>query len=118
MNAVTLKTKGLLGEHLHSAGAEQALQERRPLISKPYIASTGRFLIFISHPVIDQQGTYLGFVGGSIYLHEESILYSLLGQHYHADESYIYVVDQDSRLIYHQEPKRVGELDRGKWAIE
>ncbi|MCK9534026.1 MAG: sensor domain-containing diguanylate cyclase [Pseudomonas sp.] len=118
VNAVTLKTKGLLGEHLHSAGAEQALQERRPLISKPYIASTGRFLIFISHPVIDQQGTYLGFVGGSIYLHEESILYSLLGQHYHADESYIYVVDQDSRLIYHQEPKRVGEVVRGNPVIE
>ncbi len=109
---------GLLGQEIQSQGSLQALRERKPLISKPYISSTQRLLVFISHPIIDAKGSYLGFVGGSIYLHEESILYSLLGQHYHADESYIYVVDQNSRLIYHQEPERVGEIVLGHPVIE
>lgn len=118
LQATTLTDPGLLGKPVESLGAGQALVERRPLISRPYIASTGRFLVFITHPVFDAQGAYWGFVGGSIYLHEASILYELLGQHYHRDESYIYVVDQASRLIYHQEPARVGETVLGNPVIE
>ncbi|MDY0249525.1 MAG: sensor domain-containing diguanylate cyclase [Pseudomonas sp.] len=116
--AVSPTTIGLLGLKIQSPGSLQALRERKPLISKPYISSTHRLLVFISHPIIDAQGTYLGFVGGSIYLHEESILYSLLGKHYHADESYIYVVDQDAYLIYHQDSDRVGEYVTGNPVIE
>lgn len=111
-------TLGLLGKRMESVGAVQALKERIPLISEPYTSTTNRFLIFITHPVFDAQGTYLGFVGGSIYLHEHSILYSLLGQHYHADESYIYVVDHSSRLIYHQDAARVGEYVAGNPVVD
>lgn len=116
--AATPKTIGLLGQKIQSQGSLQSLQERKPLVSKPYISSTKRLLIFITHPVVNAQGDYLGYVGGSIYLHEQSILYSLLGQHYHADESYIYVVDQDSRLIYHQDPARVGEYVAGNPVVD
>lgn len=116
--ATTPTALGLLGNKIDSPGAEQALRERKPLISNPYISVTDRLLVFISHPVFDAQGDYLGFVGGSIYLHEESILYALLGRHYHSDESYIYVADQNSRLIYHQEPERVGEVILGNPVIE
>ena len=103
--------QSLLGKKLSSTGSLQALKERKPLISEPYNskAKASRSIIFISHPVFDAQGTYLGFVGGSIYLNEKSILYSLLGEHYHADESYIYVVDRHAHLIYHQDSYRVGE---------
>lgn len=116
--AVTPKALDLLGNKIDSPGAKQALRERKPLISTPYVSVTGRLLIFISHPVFDAKDEYLGFIGGTIYLHEESILHSLLGQHYHSDESYIYVVDQSSRLIYHQEPERVGEIFLGNPVIE
>lgn len=116
--AVTPKALDLLGNKIDSLGAKQALRERKPLISRPYVSVTGRLLIFISHPVFDAKDEYLGFIGGTIYLHEESILHSLLGQHYHSDESYIYVVDQSSRLIYHQEPERVGEIFLGNPVIE
>lgn len=103
--------RNLLGKKLSSIGSLQALKERKPLISEPYNskAKASRSIIFISHPVFDAQGTYLGFVGGSIYLNEKSILYSLLGEHYHADESYIYVIDRHGYLIYHQDSYRVGE---------
>jgi len=108
--AITRPAQHFLGKKLHNPGAAQALKEHRPLISKPYISVTDRLVVLLSHPVFDAQGVYLGFVGGSIYLEEESILYSLLGQHYHADDSYIYAVDQDARLIYHQDLSRVGKL--------
>ncbi len=102
----------MLGEKLRSRGSLQALQERTPLISQPFYseAKASRSIVFISHPVFDAQGTYLGFVGGSIYLNDKSILHSLLGEHYHADRSVVYAVDQDARLIYHQNKYRVGEL--------
>ncbi|QEY59185.1 GGDEF domain-containing protein [Pseudomonas sp. C27(2019)] len=109
--SVSETAQNLLGKKLQSTGSLQALKERKPLISEPYNsnAKASRSIIFISHPVFDAQGSYLGFVGGSIYLNEKSILYSLLGEHYHADESYIYVVDRHAHLIYHQDSSRVGE---------
>ena len=116
--AATPNTLGLLGQTADREGALQALQERKPLISHPYISETERLLVFITYPVVDAQGVYQGFVGGSIYLHEQSILYSLLGQHYHADDSYIYVVDQNARVLYHQDSKRVGEVVQGNAVIE
>ena len=115
---ITPSNSSLMGMAMQSSGAVQALKERVPLISKPYISATNRLLVFITHPIIDAQGTYLGFIGGTIYLHEKSILYALLGQHYHADESYIYVVDQDSNLIYHQDLSRVGDVVAGNPVVK
>lgn len=108
--AITSPASQFFGKKLQNQGAMQALVERKPLISQPYISVTNHLTVFLTHPVFDAQGVYLGFVGGSIYLDEESILYMLLGRHYHADESYIYVVDQERRIIYHQDPERVGEI--------
>lgn len=104
--------QGLLGKKLRSTGSLQALAERVPIISSPFnsVAKKNRPIIFISHPIFDEQGTYLGYVGGSIYLNEKSILHTLLGEHYHADGSFIYAVSQEGRLIYHQRGYRVGEL--------
>ena len=116
--AVTPKALDLLGNKIDSLGAKQALRERKPLISTPYVSVTGRLLIFISHPVFDAKDEYLGFIGGTIYLHEENILQSLIGRHYHSNEAYIYVVDQSSKLIYHQESERVGEIVLGNPVIE
>lgn len=112
VKAASEAVHGLLGDKLQSEGSLRALKERKPLISQPYnsVVKKNRSIVFISHPIFDAQGTYMGFVGGTIYLNEKSILYSLIGEHYHADESYIYVVDQEARLIYHQDSYRVGEL--------
>ena len=108
--AASPEAVGLFGKVVMSEGAEQALRERTPLVSKPYVSVTDRLLVFISQPIIDAQDNYLGFIGGSIYLHEESILYSLLGRHYHANDAYIYAVDSGGRIIYHQDAERIGEV--------
>ena len=108
----------LTGTWLDSAGFREALAKRKPLISPPYIASTGRLVIFISHPLFARNGRYLGYLGGTIYLHEQNILQSLLGENHYRDGSYLYVVDNKRRLIYHRDTARVGTVVNGNPAIE
>lgn len=97
------------GEVLTSKGATEALEQKIPLVSKPYEGITGRLLIFISHPIFNEEGQYLGLIGGTIYLKEENVFYKLLGKHYYDDGSYVFVVDEDGRIIYHEDPKRVND---------
>lgn len=106
--ATSPETLQINGKRLESPGAVEALRERRPLISEPYVSVAGNLLVFISHPVIDADGRYLGYIGGTIYLKEASILRNLIGQHYYQDGSYLYVVDGQRRLLYHPQTERVG----------
>lgn len=106
--ATSPETLQILGDQLASPGAVQALEQRRPLISAPYISAADNLLVFISQPLIDAAGTYRGYIGGSLYLKERSILNDLLGTHYYEDGSYIYVVDQNRRLLYHPDAERIG----------
>lgn len=100
----------LTGRRSESSGSQLALEARRPLISAPYLSPAGNLIVFISHPIFSPQGHYLGYVGGSIYLKQKNILNSLLGRHFYRDGSYIYVVDQTRRLLYHPEPERIGTV--------
>lgn len=108
--ATSPDTLQVLGKKLASAGAIEALRERRPIISAPYISEAGNLLVFISQPVYDGTGKYLGYIGGSIYLKESSILHSLLGEHYHRDGSYLYIIDPNRRILYHPKIERIGTL--------
>ena len=101
---------GLTGRRNQSSGSQLALETRRPLISPPYLSAAGNLVVFISHPIFSPQGHYLGYVGGTIYLKQKNILNSLLGKHFYRDGSYIYVVDQTRRLLYHPEPERIGTM--------
>jgi diguanylate cyclase (GGDEF)-like protein len=110
VRAITPSTARLVGQRLESPGAREALRERRPLISSPYISAIGTLVVLISQPIIDQDGTYLGYIGGVISLKEPNILNSMLGEHYYQDGSYLYAVDQSRRLLYHPDPKRLGTV--------
>lgn len=57
----------IMEQTISSPGAIQALKEKRPLISKPYMSAAGNLIIFISHPLFDNAGNYLGYLGGSLY---------------------------------------------------
>jgi len=98
------------GEVLTSVGAKEALTKKEPLISKPYEAITGRLIIFISYPIFSASNEYLGMVAGTIYLKEQNAFNTLLGEHYSHDGSYVYVVDEDGRVIYHQDPSRINDI--------
>lgn len=108
----------LTGSHLDSPGAIQALREQKPLISAPYLSNANNFLVVISYPIFSPDGTYLGYLGGSIYLKEQSILNELMGTHFYENESHLYVVDQNQRIIYHPDASRVGSQIVGNPAID
>src|SRR5690606_36122315 len=108
----------LVGRLMDSKGAREALSGRQPMISEPYVGVTGVLLVFISHPIFAHDGEYLGYVGGSIYLNQENILHRLLGLHPYTDGSYLYVVDREGRLMFHQDAGRIGELVLNNPVIE
>ncbi len=106
------------GEVLTSLGAQEALAKKIPLVSKPYEAMTGRLIIFISQPIFSASNEYLGMVAGTIYLKEPNAFKTLLGEHYSKDGSYVYVVDSDGRVIYHQDPSRINDVVTKNKAVQ
>lgn len=118
MLATSPNTLNLVGLSVKAPAAIESVKSRRPLISSPYLSMTGNLLIFISHPIFDTAGNYLGVVAGTIYLKQKNILNRLLGSHYYQDGSYLYVVDQERRLIYHPVNSRVGTVVTRNAAID
>lgn len=100
----------LIGQTLNTPGALEALKKRRPMISKPYVSLAKNLVIVISTPIFTNRGEYLGYIGGTIYLRQKSILNELLGEHYYRDGSYIAVLDNERRILYHPDASRIGEV--------
>ncbi|MCO4321378.1 sensor domain-containing diguanylate cyclase [Aliidiomarina quisquiliarum] len=114
--ATAPSTQNLVGQKISSTGALESLEAQSPFISKPYLSTVGNFVILISAPIFNQAGDYLGYVGGNIYLKQRSILNDLIGEHFHQDGSYNYVLDQNRQFIYHPDPNRVGAFTDGNIA--
>lgn len=112
------QTLKLVGKQLRTPGMVKALADRKPLISQPYLSAAGNLVITVSQPVFDVHKNYLGVIAGTIYLKHENFLNRLLASHYYQDGSYLYVVDQQRRLIYHPINDRVGTAVDGNLAIE
>ncbi|MDR6711144.1 diguanylate cyclase (GGDEF)-like protein [Pseudomonas hunanensis] len=108
----------LLGSQVNTPGAQEALRERRALVSTPFLSSANNLVVALSQPIFDADGQYLGYVGGSLYLREHNFLNSLLGEHYYKDGSYLYVVDRNRRLLYHPDTQRVGTVVSGNRLID
>lgn len=99
----------LQNRKVDSFGTKAALSYRIPMISEPYISMAGNLLIFISQPLFDKNSNFIGYVGGTLYLKRASILNQLLQVHFYQDGSYLYVVDENHRLLYHPDKSRIGE---------
>ncbi|CAM4059964.1 putative diguanylate cyclase YdaM [Pseudomonas reidholzensis] len=108
----------LLGSQVDTPGVQEALRERRALVSTPYLSSANNLVVMLSQPIFASDGSYLGFAGGSLYLREDNVLNSLLGEHYYKDGSYLYVVDRNRRLLYHPDGQRVGTQVSGNALID
>ncbi|QKJ88182.1 Putative diguanylate cyclase [Paramixta manurensis] len=109
VRAISPESLMLEGVQLNSASARQALSERKPLISKPNMSAANNLVIFISYPLWSKSGAYLGYVGGTLYLKKDSILNDLLRNQYYRDGSSLYVMDEDNRVLYHQNDNLVGK---------
>ena len=115
--ATSPETLQIAGKTLTTSGIVETLQTKGPVISQPYMAVTGNFIVFISQPIFAADGQYLGAVGGSIYLKQESMLDTLLGSHFYEDGSYVFVVDKNKHIIYHPDSTRVGNQVNNNDAI-
>ncbi len=101
---------GIVGRKLDTDGPKEALLKRENLISMPYKAATGRLLILISTPLWNEKNEYLGFLSGTVYLQEDNIIQDILDEEFATDGSYVWVLDNKGMLIYHPDPKRIGEM--------
>ncbi len=100
----------IVGATLQSQGIQQALKERRPLVSEVYVSSAGNLVVFVSQPVFSASGTFLGVVGGSVYLLEQSAFHTVISRHFHHGGTFAFVADSNRRLLYHPDSKRIGEV--------
>lgn len=98
----------LKGSRLTSPGDLEALKERKPLISKPYLSAANNLVVFISQPIFDGKGQYLGYIGGTLYLQKHNALHSLVGKPNLQDGSALYVMDRDGYVLYHSDPSNIG----------
>ncbi|WP_166462393.1 sensor domain-containing diguanylate cyclase [Psychrobacillus vulpis] len=100
---------GIAGNKIESPGVLEAISKKESIISSPYTAVTGRFLILVSTPLSSSTNEYLGMLNGTIYLQEDNFIQNILAEHFSGDGSYVYVVDKNGTLIYHPDIKRIGE---------
>lgn len=101
---------GLAGQRIDTPATQNAVAARQPTISQPFLSITGRWIITLSQPVFTRAGEFLGALVGSIYLHETNALHTMLAEHTYRDGSYLFVVDRGGRLLFHPDPKRVGDV--------
>ncbi|VXD03039.1 putative Diguanylate cyclase [Pseudomonas sp. 9AZ] len=109
---------GLVGTRPQTQGALAIIGKRTPIITDPYVGSTKRLLVVMSHPIVDSDNRYLGYVSASIYLQEKNIFNAILDEHYRHDGSYAYVVDRNGQLIYHPESSGIGEPSSANAAVK
>jgi diguanylate cyclase (GGDEF)-like protein len=88
---------------------KQALKNKKPFISEPYLAQSGNLMLLISSPVFDGTGVYQGVVDGTVYLKSNNSLKEILYDHQFVDGSSVFVVDQSGKIIYHPDPNRINE---------
>lgn len=88
---------------------KQALQNKTPFISDPYLAQSGNLVVLISYPIFDTKGEFKGVVDGTLYLEEDNSLSRVLHHHEFLDESSVFVVDRNGRIIFHPDKSRINE---------
>ncbi|WP_198135539.1 sensor domain-containing diguanylate cyclase [Ureibacillus sinduriensis] len=93
---------------------KEVVDAKKPMLTKPYMASTGRMIVLMSEPLYDSEGNYRGIIGGSIYLHEKNVLNEILGNDIiDQNGSYYYVVGPDGVLLFHPKTNRIGDGVKG-----
>lgn len=102
-------TVGIKGDYITGV-TKEVVNSKKPMLTSPYKAPTGRMLVLMSEPFYDNNGNYRGIIGGSIYLHEQNVLNEILGNDIvDQNGSYYYVVGQNGVLLFHPDTKRIGE---------
>lgn len=90
-------------------GITESLKRKQTYISSPYWSSTKRLIVIISEPIFDAQGQYLGFIAGTIYLQSKNLVSEMLASKYGYKKNYTYVMDDQKRIIFHADTRKIGQ---------
>lgn len=86
------------------------LSKREPMISDAFQSLTDHLVVFVSHPVFNRNKQYLGMVGGSLRLEQKNTIQALMDLNVREDGAYIFLVDSQRRILFHPDPKKIGEV--------
>ncbi|UDM39708.1 sensor domain-containing diguanylate cyclase (plasmid) [Acinetobacter haemolyticus] len=92
-----------------TVGITESLKHKSTYISPPYWSVKHNLIVLLSQPIYDRNKKYQGMVGGTIYLQKNNLIQKMLSTEYDFKKSYMYVIDQDNRIIFHPDPSRIGE---------
>ncbi|WP_179994772.1 sensor domain-containing diguanylate cyclase [Acinetobacter sp. YH16053] len=104
------KTLKLNFNHAYSSvGIVGSIEKKKTYISSPYWSITNNLVVMMSQPIYDKTHQYLGMISGTIYLQRKNLLNTMLNTQYDYKKSYMYVIDQHNRIIFHPDKNRIGE---------
>ena len=92
-----------------TVGITESLKHKTTYISSPYWSVKHNLVVLLSQPIYDQNKNYHGMIGGTIYLQKNNLIQKMLSTEYDFKKSYMYVIDQDNRIIFHPDHSRIGE---------
>ncbi|TCH63724.1 sensor domain-containing diguanylate cyclase [Acinetobacter sp. ANC 4862] len=92
-----------------TVGITESLKHKTTYISSPYWSVKHNLVVLLSQPIYDQNKNYRGMMGGTIYLQKNNLIQKMLSTEYDFKKSYMYVIDQDNRIIFHPDHSRIGE---------
>lgn len=87
--------------HLDENAFNMTMTSKQATISDPFLSKSGDINVSIMHPLVGSAGRPFGVLGGTISLHEDELLGTILGNHFHYDGSYVYVVNGAGQVLYH-----------------
>ncbi|WP_460754033.1 sensor domain-containing diguanylate cyclase [Marinomonas epiphytica] len=109
ISSISPESVGLQGSRIDSS-YEFLFSSGQEKVFGPVIGPSGLKLVMMSQPIFDENGEHLANLVGTIYLHKSDFLKALLSDHSFIDGSYVYVVSPLRELIFHPQPKRIGEV--------
>lgn len=92
-----------------TVGITESLKHKTTYISPPYWSVKHNLVVLLSQPIYDRNKNYQGMIGGTIYLQKNNLIQHMLSTEYDFKKSYMYVIDQDNRIIFHPDRTRIGE---------
>ena len=105
-------------QHYTSLGLSESLRLKKTYISPPYLGLSKNLLVLVSQPIFDKNQNFLGCITGSVYLKKNNLINELISTSYPYKKSYIFVIDNRNRIIFHPDQGRIGETIKNNTGLE
>lgn len=102
----------------HTQGIIDSLHKKSTYISSPYFSVQKNMIVFISQPIFDKSNHYQGFIGSAIYLKEKNVINQLLTTYKNYKNSYMYLINNENKIIFHPDRERIGQLASNNTGLE